>query len=730
MTSNEQQSHPTGESLAGFAHGRLADDEAVAVAEHLDVCEQCQQAVLAIPNDPLFALLCSGSSTPLPHPELLDLAPSQVDEATPPELNDHPRYRLLQRLGVGGMGEVYKAEHRLLRRPVALKVINKQLTASPRIVERFQREMRAVALLSHPNLVQAHDAEQAGALHFLVMEFIEGTDLAALVEQQGPLPVPRACDYVRQAALGLAHAHEHGLVHRDIKPQNLMLTPQGEIKVLDFGLAIVATEPRGEGGLTGVNTPMGTPDYVAPEQIRDAHSANTQADIYSLGCTLYFLLTGRPPFPEGNVGEKVAAHLQRQPESLAALCPGIPPRLIGIVNKMMAKAPASRFQSPAEVVTALGPFCQPAGQQVSKRSRWKWWAAAAGLLVLAAGIGLALVRVQTNYGALEIDTRDEAVEVLVRQQGKLVEVIDTRKKRTVQLKTGAYELELAENGRSLELSSNQITLTREGKIIAVLKRAEPVTTEIICDADHETFCRFCRKLEERRLQPVFLHVHDAGGKPRFCVIAKKSESVVRWHLYYGGEDQTGDIPPDMKGPHCRPLSGTSYRDGDTRRYASLWCLDKGVRASLSFGASAADYEAKLKDMKKKQQRPAQLNIYPTAKDSGLGVIWEKDDGTPYRVRHDLTAEEYRRYLDTGRAEGYRPISVSACPQKGRLLFTAVLLKDKPQPEWNDGQGLTAAEFTEQNKRMTEQGYRPLILSGYWHDEASRYLAVWVKGKPR
>jgi hypothetical protein len=625
------------------------------------------------------------------------------------------------------MGEVYKAEHRLMRRPVALKVINKRLTASPRIVERFRREMRAVALLSHPNLVQAHDAEQAGALHFLVMEFIEGTDLAALVEQQGPLAVPLACDYVRQAALGLAHAHGHGLVHRDIKPQNLMLTPQGEIKVLDFGLAIIAAEPRGEGGLTAVNTPMGTPDYVAPEQIRDAHSADTRADIYSLGCTLYFLLAGRPPFPEGNVGEKIAAHLQRQPESLAALRPGLPPRLIGIVNKMMAKGPASRFQSPTEVVTALGPFCQPAGQQVSKRSWWKWWAAAAGLLALAAGIGLALVRVETKYGTLEIDTRDEAVEVLVRQQGKLVEVIDTRKKRAVQLKTGAYELELAENGRSLELSSNQITLTREGKIIAVLKRAEPVTT-LICDADYEAFYRWCSKLDERRLRPVFLHVHDAGGMLRFTGIATRNDPVLRWHTDL--VDKTGRIPPEMQTPHWRPVSGTSYRDGGTRKYVSVWWLDKRVAGSLSFCASAADYEAQLKDMKEKQQRPAQLNIYPTAEGSGLGVIWEKDDGTPYRVRQGLTAEEYRRYLDTGRAEGYRPVSVSACPQKGRLLFTAVLLRDKPQPEWKDGQGLTAAEFSEQNKRMTGQGYRPLVLSGYWQDKASRYLAVWVKGKPR
>ncbi len=473
MTSNEQQSHPTADTLASFVHGRLEDDEAVAVAEHLDVCSTCQQALRTIPEDSLFMLLRTRSSTPVPHPDQVALTAPHVPAGAPPELSNHPRYRLQQRLGAGGMGEVYKAEHRMLRKPVALKVINKQLTASPDIVARFRREMRAVALLSHPNVVQAHDAEQAGELNFLVMEFIEGIDLAALVEQQGPLSVPCACDCVRQAALGLAHALKQGLVHRDVKPQNLMRTPEGVVKVLDFGLASLGTEPRAEGGLTGVDTPMGTPDYVAPEQIRDAHSADTRADVYSLGCTLYFLLTGRPPFPEGNVGQKMAAQLERQPEALAALCPGLPPDLIGIIDKMMAKDPALRFQSPLEVAAALEPFCQPTQQPMPKRSRLKWWHVAAGLLLLAVGIGLAIIYVQTKYGLLKIDPRDGDVVVVVKRNGEEVEVIDTKKKRTVKLKTGNYELELRDNDQPLKLSNNRITLTREGETIAVLEREPP-----------------------------------------------------------------------------------------------------------------------------------------------------------------------------------------------------------------------------------------------------------------
>jgi serine/threonine protein kinase len=297
-----------------------------------------------------------------------DSAPDTLGEATTPH-EGPPRplppgtrvagYELLGELGRGGMGVVYKAEHSLMRRTVALKVISRGLTGDPAAVERFRREVRAAARLGHPNVVQAHDAEQAGELHFLVMEFVEGQSLAGLVEREGPLPVEKACDCVRQAALGLAHALERGLVHRDVKPQNLMLTPGGLVKVLDFGLASVAAERGAEGGLTELGQALGTPDYVAPEQIREARSADTRADVYSLGCTLYFLLAGRPPFPGGSAAEKMAAHLERPPESLAGLRPGLPAELVRVVEKMMTKDPAGRYQTPAEVAAALEPWCRP-----------------------------------------------------------------------------------------------------------------------------------------------------------------------------------------------------------------------------------------------------------------------------------------------------------------------------------------------------------------------------------
>ena len=418
----------------------------------------------------MLSLLRPRCSTPVPRPEHLGATAAVFEDQAPPELLSHERYRVLQRLGAGGMGVVYKAEHRLMRRTVALKVISKELTATAGVVERFRGEVQAQARLSHPNLVQAHDAEQAGDLHFLVMEYVDGVNLAWLVDREGPLPVEKACEYVRQAALGLAHAFAQGLVHRDVKPSNLMVTPQGQVKVLDFGLARIADQT--EGGLTEFGQGLGTPDFVAPEQIRDAHSVDTRADIYSLGCTLYFLLTGRPPFPEGNSARKVACHLEKQPRPPQQLRPELPAGVVSVVERMMAKNPAQRYQAPSEVVAALEPFCRPPQEKAPARGRsWLWWVAAAALLVGAGAMGMAAIvlRVETAHGTVEITTDDPDVQVLVKQQGKVVEIIDARMKRTVKLKTGGYELELSDNGRSLELSTNQFTLKRNGAVIVAVK---------------------------------------------------------------------------------------------------------------------------------------------------------------------------------------------------------------------------------------------------------------------
>jgi serine/threonine protein kinase len=289
------------------------------------------------------------------------------------------------------MGVVYKAEHRLMHRNVALKVMNDRLVGSPLALDRFRHEVRAAARLVHPNIVLAYDAEQAGAIHFLVMEYVEGTSLDRLLVQRGPLPVAEACDLVRQAAIGLHKAHEEGMVHRDIKPGNLIVTPSGQVKVLDFGLSRFLSETVRPDALTASGVVVGTPDYMAPEQANDPRTADIRADIYSLGCTLYHLIAGRPPFIHGTVVQKLIAHREKPVPPLGALVADLPAGLGSVVERMLAKSPDSRFQTPALVAAALAPFCPSGAVPVVATAQRKQRLAVAGLL--AGGCLLAAVGV-------------------------------------------------------------------------------------------------------------------------------------------------------------------------------------------------------------------------------------------------------------------------------------------------------------------------------------------------
>jgi serine/threonine-protein kinase len=282
-------------------------------------------------------------------------------------------YLILEQLGEGGMGQVFKAKHRAMNRIVAVKVIRKERLDSNDSIKRFRREIEAAAKLSHPNVVVAHDAGQVGDVHFFAMEYVEGTDLGKLIKGGGRLPVHSACDYIRQAALGLQHACERGMVHRDIKPSNLLLTTDGVhtasestatitmsgnavVKILDMGLARLSQLPEAEtatAGLTQEGAIMGTPDYISPEQADETHSVDIRSDLYSLGCTFYHLLTGQVPFPGGKTLDKLFRHRFEEPQPLEQFRSDVPPEVAAVVRKLMAKNPRDRFQTPAELAMVL-----------------------------------------------------------------------------------------------------------------------------------------------------------------------------------------------------------------------------------------------------------------------------------------------------------------------------------------------------------------------------------------
>ncbi|MBO0697460.1 MAG: serine/threonine protein kinase [Zavarzinella sp.] len=264
------------------------------------------------------------------------------------------KYKVLEPLGAGGMGTVFLCEHRHMRRRVAVKVLPPGMAGPDQILQ-FQREAQAVAMLDHPNIVRAFDVSRDGGLNFLVMEYIDGASLQYLVDSRGPLPIPRAVNYVAQAALGLQHAHENGLVHRDVKPSNLMLDWAGTVKVLDLGLARFAKSPDHLAKLGDSKTVLGTADYLAPEQALSSN-VDGRADVYGLGAVAFFLLAGKPPFDGGGVAQKLIRHQTEQAPRVNDVRSDVPAELADVVARMLAKEPAARPQTPAGVIAELRPW--------------------------------------------------------------------------------------------------------------------------------------------------------------------------------------------------------------------------------------------------------------------------------------------------------------------------------------------------------------------------------------
>lgn len=449
-------------------------------------------------------------------------------------------YVVVDKLGEGGMGVVLKAQHRRMKRFVAVKMIAKKAVGSPDAVKRFYREVEAAAKLMHPNIVAAHDAGEHEGVHYMVMEYVEGKDLAAIVKEKGPLRVSQAVECILQAARGLQYAHAQGIVHRDIKPSNLLLTippspcgrgagGEGVVKILDMGLARIAglADDSDQDRLTSSGQVMGTSEYMAPEQAMDTHHADGRADIYSLGCTLYRLLTGHVPYKGETLVQILMAHQQAPVPSLCQARPDVPPQLDAVFRKMVAKRPEDRQQTMAEVVarleTVLSGSSAPAATAAAVKAESSSGALAATLAflqegravsavaapvkttaeetqpsvsgqetgtnilgkllrtvaktrrrpLLLAGLGGGLVlllgivlTIALRHGTLtvEIDQNlGKDVQVTVSQGGEEVRLVDAKSGWTLSLSAGKYDLAVQGGDDQFQLDSESIVVTRGGE---------------------------------------------------------------------------------------------------------------------------------------------------------------------------------------------------------------------------------------------------------------------------
>jgi serine/threonine protein kinase len=380
--------HPEPAILALYAAGRLREEGMARLEEHLLDCPVCLAVLEKLPEDttvrllretrfrivdssvespsreparervpdPVLELGAPQPSAPLDDNPRLPIKPTRgADGHEPQAAAEQVRYRVERLLGRGGMGRAYLAHDQLEGTRVVLKLLREDLVPHQRVVERFRREATAAAHLKHPNIVQVRGIEQLGRWPAIVMEYIQGKDLSRLVRQRGPIPVSAACTFVHQTAIGLQYSFEQGMVHRDIKPSNLMVSFDGTVKILDFGLAKMQSELHTDPGLTTTGAFLGTVDFMSPEQADDPRVADIRSDIYSLGCTFHYLLSGGPPF-QGSMLEVLDAHQSMDAPLVNALRPDVPDELARLVAGMMAKDPAQRPQTPDEVAFALAPL--------------------------------------------------------------------------------------------------------------------------------------------------------------------------------------------------------------------------------------------------------------------------------------------------------------------------------------------------------------------------------------
>ena len=528
---------PDSAELEKFVHCSVSEPVSDSISSHLEACSTCEETVVHLERERDTVAQHIRRAVAIPtfadEPECRQLMSALIEQPSASGLDSGNEtavaavqgtglqnlrdYRIIAKLGEGGMGAVYKAVHQRLKKTVALKVLPSHRMGDHQTVERFEREMSVLGQLNHPNIVQALDAGEHEGQHYLVMEYVEGSEFAEIIKRCSPLSIADACCLISQAAVGLQYAHENGFVHRDIKPSNLMLTAAGShagelqavVKILDLGLARALEQSTNQAvagpDLTVDGQVMGTIDYMAPEQGGDSHHVDIRADIYSLGATLYKLLTGNSPFAEHShkpALQRLMAIAQNEPPSIRSKRSDVPEKLAAIIHRMLAKSPENRFSTPQEVVEALEPFCagadlaallpadattrHPSATRTSdnhailgggsgQRFRKSWIAMASGCAAIA--LFAAVLIMTTRSGTVEVSSPDGAlpddVKVVVMKGGKEIELLQADNQWTARIVNGEYQAQLRGDSDTFEIKNSKLIVNRLGKAIVTVDIRKP-----------------------------------------------------------------------------------------------------------------------------------------------------------------------------------------------------------------------------------------------------------------
>ncbi len=602
------------------------------------------------------------------------------------------RYVVLERLGAGGMGMVFKAQHRRLKRVVALKILPPSLTRNPDTVQRFLRESEVAARLDHPNLVRALDADESAGLHFLVMEFIDGRDLYRFMQKRGALPVALALDFVVQAARGLAAAHAAGITHRDIKPSNLILDKAGVVKVLDLGLAHLEDPADGGGDpLTVVGAVMGTVDYMSPEQAYDARLVDARSDVYSLGCTFYSLLTARPLYSRQTVMQRLLAHREAPIPSVRTVRPDVSEAIDDVVQRMVAKQPDDRPQSMAELITMLE-ACRTS--EPALPSAWPRTLKVYDDRKKGDGGRSSWLRKTPRRAPSHPAPAGESV--LPRRQ-------------FVQEFAAATGLENTGSGYRSE--------DRAGRVLT-----------IHC-ADTAGFQGWLDFVRAKGFIPSALSAFSsASDRPEFAAVARPNRDGVPWEvMIHPDAVELGKHVQLMasRGSSLALLSG--YANRVRTGVVSLFRPSSGPTDS-AFGLDRESLQSWLSSSEPRRRRIASLVGYPVEGGRRFAVVTAapRSEKRAQRFDLDLSLGALEQYLDAGRDDGFAPIALSAYVLGGALRFSALLQEHAVDRTLEFRFAVTANALHDELLVRGRHGFSPALLCGFLQEFDSRYVAVWTK----